>query len=646
MSNTATTLDPTKKKEKKVKQKVDWKLVRSLMKGRWWLFLAAFAFMVVSALASYASPLVIRMTIDSIIGNEPMQAPGWLLGIIENLGGREMLGRNLWICSLIIILLASINSLFAFLRGRVTAIASESVAQDLRNRMYAHLQHLSYEYHVTAETGDLLQRCSSDVETLRRFLSMQLVEIGRTLVSTVLGISVMVSLNASLTLISLVMLPILFVVSMYYYKRMQSTFLKTDEAEGALSNMVQESLTGIRVVRAFGQQRQEMDKFDKRNLAFREAIIRVNLLMGIYWGMTDVLTYIQQAVVLIVGTSYVIHGQLSVGTLIAFTTYIGMLLWPARQLGRILADAGKSTVALGRIKEVLDQPEEPRDGLVGDAPLSGDIVFDHVSFSYNDEKKVLDDISFTVKQGQTVAILGATGSGKSTLMHLLQRLYDYDKGSITIGGTEIRDFNRKWLRKNVGIVLQEPFLFSRSIRDNIAITRPSASEEEVMEAARIAALSGVIAEFDKGYETEVGERGVTLSGGQKQRVAIARMLMQNTPILIFDDSLSALDTETDQMIREQLKQRRTSATTFIISHRITTLAEADFIIVMEDGRISEIGTHAELIQVPGLYQRVWSIQSALEDELRDETNGNGQDAGASEATQNTETKGVTPHVSL
>lgn len=593
-------------------------MAKSLLKGRWWLFLVAFVCMLISSAAAYLSPLVIRMTVDSILDGQPMQAPQWILDIIANVGGREVLGRNLWVFSLLVVLLAILNSVFAFIRGRAAAQGSEDIAKDLRDRMYNHLQHLNFDYHVKAETGDLLQRCSSDVETARRFLAVQVVEIGRIVCSMVLGISIMIALDVQMTLISLGMIPVLMIGSVFYFKRMQATFLKTDEAEGALSNTVQESLSGIRVVRAFGQQRQEMEKFDDRNQMFSDSVVRINRLMGFFWGMTDILIYIQQAVVMITGTLFVLQGKISVGTLIAFSSYVGMLLWPCRQLGRILADMGKATVALDRIGEVLDTPAESGDGVSLEQPLGGDIVFDHVTFSYDGTKKVLDDISFTAKQGQTVAILGGTGSGKSTLMYLLQRLYETTEGSITIGGRDIREFSLKWLRSQVGIVLQEPFLYSRSISQNIAITCPDAPDEQVEDVARIAALSEVIKEFDSGYETVVGERGVTLSGGQKQRVAIARMLIRNTPVLIFDDSLSAVDTQTDQIIRRELKKRRSGATTFIISHRVTTLAEADFILVMEDGRLVDQGTHQELANRAGLYQRVWSIQSALGENLEDE----------------------------
>jgi ATP-binding cassette subfamily B protein len=336
--------------------------------------------------------------------------------------------------------------------------------------------------------------------------------------------------------------------------------------------------------------------------------------MGIFWGGTELLTFAQTAILVTLCTWFVIKGNLTIGTMVAFTSYTGMMLWPLRQLGRILVDMSKASVSIVRISEILDIDSELSDGIIGTKPLTGDIVFDHVSFLYKNGKQALSDISFTAKKGQTIAILGATGSGKSTMMYLLQRLYEYDSGKITIDGVEIRKYNRKWLRQNIGIVLQEPFLYSRSIKDNIAITRPTASEREVQEVTHIAALTSVLQEFEKGFDTEVGEKGVTLSGGQKQRVAIARMLMQNTPVLIFDDSLSAVDTETDQMIRQRLKKRKGESITFIISHRITTLSEADLILVMEDGKIIQSGIHKELTNIPGLYRRVWEIQN-MSDEI-------------------------------
>ena len=345
--------------------------------------------------------------------------------------------------------------------------------------------------------------------------------------------------------------------------------------------------------------------------------------MALYWSLSDLLAMLQIGIVVVLGVYYTATGSITLGTFLVFNSYVNMLLWPIRQMGRILTDMGKTLVSVGRIQEILDVPSESQDPDCGKPPIAGDIVFRNVSFEYEEGHPVLKDLSFEVKKGETVAILGPTGSGKSSLVHLLQRLYDYKDGSVTIGGVELRKIDKKWLRQKVGIVLQEPFLFSRTIKENIGIAKRNVSEMEIIEASRIASVHKVIEEFDNGYETFVGEKGVTLSGGQKQRVAIARTLIQDSDILIFDDSLSAVDTETDAAIRKELKKRSKNVTTFIISHRIATLSEADRILVLDDGRLIQSGTHEELIHHPGLYQRIWSIQNSLEKDLQD----NGQLVG-------------------
>jgi len=306
---------------------------------------------------------------------------------------------------------------------------------------------------------------------------------------------------------------------------------------------------------------------------------------------------------------------------LAFSTYVGMLLWPVRQLGRVLTDMGKALVSIERIQEILDEPIEDLDEGDSIKKIKGNIEFKNVSFYYEKGKSILDNVSFKVKQGQTVAILGPTGSGKSTLVGLLPRLYDNQEGSIKIDGIDVKKISKRVLRENIGIVLQEPFLFSKTLKDNIRLATSETEEKEIFKAAKVASVHDVIKSFDDGYETAVGEKGVTLSGGQKQRVAIARTIINRSPILIFDDSLSAVDTETDAAIRKRLKKLENKATTFIISHRLITLAEADIILVLDEGKIVQQGTHLDLIEQEGLYKRVWSIQNSLEEELSLEEKG-------------------------
>jgi ATP-binding cassette subfamily B protein len=594
------------------------KLLWSFMKGNRLMYFGAIISIGLATLFSFFSPLVIRLTVDSIIGGKEINAPSIVLRMIEAVGGTTMLAQNLWICGLLLILLSALNGVFTFLKGKWTAMAAETTARNIRNKLYNHLQHVHYDYHVKAETGDVLQRCTSDVDTIRGFLAVQFVEIGRALFMLTLSLTIMMSLDVRMTLISMIVVPFIFTFAIVFFMRVKKAFKASDEAEGRLSNVLQENLTGVRVVRAFARQDYEIDKFDKKNADYRDLTYDLLKLLAGYWSSSDLLCMLQIGAVLTFGSYWASIGRISLGTLIVFITYESMLLWPVRQMGRILTDLGKSLVSLKRIEEILENPiEEPAEGEMKPV-IKGEIEFKNVTFGYDKEKPILKNVSFKVKAGQTVAILGPTGSGKTSLVHLLPRLYDFNEGSITIDGIDIRKIEKKWLRKNIGIVLQEPFLYSKSIIENIGLAKDNALEEEVYHAAQTASVHSVIQEFEQGYETMVGERGVTLSGGQKQRVAIARTLILNSPVLVFDDSLSAVDTETDTAIRKALSQRDTSTTTFIISHRITTLSEADFIVVLDEGQVAQIGTHQELISQEGLYNRIWSIQNALEEDSVDE----------------------------
>lgn len=592
------------------------RLLMKSMKGNKLLYIGAILSVALATAFTLAGPLVIRFSIDSVIGNIPMELPIWVEEAIVSIGGKSVLVQNLWICSIALVLLTIGRGLFTYLRGKWSAIASESIAKNIREELYDHLQHLSYEYHVKAETGDLIQRCTSDIETVRRFFAVQFVEIGYALFMVTFVLSIMLSLNVKLTLVAMIVVPIVFVAAIVFFVKMRNAFQKSDEAEGRLSNVLQENLTGVRVVRAFARQQYEIDKFNKKNVEFRDLTYRLIKLLAWYWALSDCVCLLQVGAVLIFGAYWAAMGEISLGTLVVFTTYEGMLLWPIRQMGRILADFGKMIVSLKRITEIVNEPLEFTENNLLKPEIKGNIEFKDVYFEYEKNRAVLKDVSFRVKQGQTVAILGPTGAGKSTLVHLLGRLYDYQKGSIKIDGIELKEIDKKWIRKNVGVILQEPFLYSKNIKDNIKIAKKDALDMQVYEASKIASIHDVILDFEKGYDTLVGERGVTLSGGQKQRVAIARTIINDYPILVFDDSLSAVDTETDANIRKALKERKENTTTFIISHRISTLSEADIILVLDDGELIQSGTHKELLSQQGLYRRIWDIQNSLEEELQ------------------------------
>ena len=414
----------------------------------------------------------------------------------------------------------------------------------------------------------------------------------------------------------MILVPLLFGFAMWFFRKVHKGFRFADEAEGKMSAVLQENLSGVRVVRAFGQQEREVEKFEKVNHDYFTKSKHLNDLLAVYWSGGDMLSMTQSFITLLVCILFACRGEITVGTLVVFTNYVSQLLFPIRQLGRTLSDAGKSLVAMERIQAILHEEAEPAEPNAKKPPLGGDIVFNHVSFHYaDDDTPVLNDITCTIPAGKTVAILGGTGSGKSTMMYLLQRLYEPTGGEITIGGVPLQEIDREYLRSHVGLILQEPFLYSKTIRDNVGIALRDASMDDINGAAEIASARNFIEHADKGYDTIVGERGVTLSGGQKQRIAIARTLLKDNDILIFDDSLSAVDTETDAQIRAALQKRSSGMTTLIISHRITTLSQADLILVLENGTITQQGTHEELCRVPGLYQRINNIQNALEEEL-------------------------------
>jgi ATP-binding cassette, subfamily B, bacterial len=593
-------------------------LIWKYMKGHRLLYTGAVISIGLATLFTTIVPLIIRITIDSIIGEKPMEVPGWMLSYITQLGGRSMLVRNLWICGLAVVILTVLNGFFLYLKGKWSAVASESIARNIRDMLYDHLQKLPFDEQVKAKTGDLIQRCTSDVETVRRFLAVQFVEIGRAIFMISLVCMIMFSLNVKLALVSMAIIPFIFTFAVIFFIKMRNIFLKCDEAEGRLSTVLQENLTGVRVVRAFARQSFEVEKFEEKNKEFRNLGLKMMKLFSFYWSSSDLLCLLQIGAILILGSYWAALGKVTIGTLVVFTTYEGMLLWPIRQMGQILTDMGKTFVSIGRIQEILEKPVEDMD-IDGLKPeIKGDIEFKNVCFEYEEGNPILKDISFKVKRGQTVSIMGPTGAGKTTLINLLMRLYEYKSGTIRLDGTELKKINKEWLRQKVGMVAQEPFLYSKTIMQNIGLARTQVQDSEVYEAAGIAAVHEVIQEFEKGYDTLVGERGVTLSGGQKQRVTIARTVINDYPVLIFDDSLSAVDTETDAQIRKALKERSRNVTTFIISHRVTTLSESDLILVLDKGELLQSGTHDELIKQGGLYKRVWDIQNSLEDDLESE----------------------------
>lgn len=597
-----------KKEKKNTLKKISFLL--TFMKGQKLKFLALMGVVLVYVGLSLLSPILFQFLIDNVIKQDPLHNPlmAWYSSLF---GGVDLIRKNLWLGALMIISVNLLTLSLQFFRGKWNGQISEIFAQKLRDALFSHLQHLPYAYHQQSKTGDLIQRCTSDVDTVRRFIAGQFAEMLYAVSVTIIAMIVLFNVYAPLAWYAIIALPVIFIFAYVFFIRMQKIFKTSDEAEGILSNTIQENLAGVRVVKAFNREVYEAQKFDEKNRNYKNLTYRLIELLGFYWGSSDFICLTQILVVVLLGINYAQQGILTVGQFFIFISYEGMILWPVRNVGRILSDMGKMLVSIGRLQEILDSPIEPlTEGLTPE--IQGDIVFDHVSFKYdNGDQEVLKDVSFKVKQGQTVAILGPTGSGKSSLVHLLTRLYDYQSGSITLNGTELKSIQRHHLRKNIGIVLQEPFLFSKTIYENIRLANPKADERQVIEAAKAASVHRVIKEFDMGYKTLVGEKGVTLSGGQKQRIAIARTIINKAPILIFDDSLSAVDTETDASIRRALKELSGGLTTFIITHRVATAEAADQIVVLQDGKVAQMGTHAQLVKEEGLYARIVEIQGRM-----------------------------------
>lgn len=572
-------------------------------------FILALVSIIVAVFANYMTPQVIRVTVDSVINDTPFNLPGFLTSWIEALGGREFLRQNIVLCALASLIFAVLSGVTTYLSRLHMAKGCEGTVTRIRDTLFSHIQRLPYAWHNLNQTGDIIQRCTQDVDLIRNFISDQLLELVRVIVLIAVSLALMFSMNVPLALIALIFIPIVVGYSLIFFVIVGNRFRVADEAEGVLTAIVQENLTGVRVVRAFGRERFEKDKFNRQNDLFSDMWVRLGRVMGLNWGLGDLLSGLQVITILAAGIFFVVDGAITEGEYLAFIAYNSMLVWPTRSLGRLLSELSKTGISSKRLFEILDaEPERDAENPV-EPPMDRDIAFENVNFSYGTTGEVLHDISFTVPAGTTLGILGSTGSGKSTLTYLLDRLYELPEGAgtITIGGVDIRNISLAHLRRHIGIVLQEPFLFSKSFKDSISDGSDRHDLESVREYARLAVIDDTIGSFAEGYDTQIGERGVTISGGQKQRVAIARMLMQDTPIKIFDDSLSAVDMETDAKIRESIN-KNVRGTTIIIAHRITTIMNADQIIVMDKGRIVQRGTHETLSKTDGIYKRIYDTQ--------------------------------------
>jgi ATP-binding cassette subfamily B protein len=564
-------------------------------------YLGAMMGLFVSTVARTSVYLLLRVFVDDVVGK---REPAWYALVAAGFVG-----------------LALVQAGGSFVGGAYSAQASEGITQRLRNYLYRHIQSLSFGYHDRMNTGELIQRVTGDVETVRGFYGNQAVELGRVALLFAVNLAAVVTVSPTLALVTVVVVPPLAAVSAFFFRAISKAYEAYQEQDAKLTTTLQENLSGVRVVKAFARQQFERGKFETDNAGkFRQGR-RLVFRNAAFWPLTDLLSGLQLLAGIVVGSIMVIRGGISLGGYLAYIGLVGWILWPVRMVGRLVVDASKATVSYGRLMEIIrEEPEAMAAGArVPHGELKGEVSFRGVSFRYGEAASALEEVSFDVRAGQVVALLGPTGSGKTTLVNLLPRFYEYSAGSITLDGVELREYAKDFLRDVMGTVEQQPFLFSTTIAENIAYgVERAVSREEIQGAARAAAIHEGILEFPQGYDTLVGEKGVTLSGGQKQRVAIARALLRDPRILILDDATSSVDAETEQSIWEALERLMRGRTTFIIAHRIQTLMRADLIVVLQKGRVVQRGRHADLVAQPGIYRTIYELQSRIEVELEEE----------------------------
>jgi ATP-binding cassette, subfamily B, bacterial len=597
--------------------------------GRWKVFYILSGIMlIISTFIRMFEPKVLQIAVDKVIvyfqskGNIKFTPDDsitkFFYSIIPDLK-MENLQLILISLGIIFLVISLLRGLFSFSSSALTASSTEKATKQLRDRLFSHIQALPLAYHSKTPTGELIQRCTGDVETIRKFAATQVVELIRLSALFTGAFIMMASINLNYALIAIICVPIILIGSYFYFRKESLIWAEHEKEQDKLSIIVQENLSGIRVVKAFAKENFEIDKFTKQNEVKRKWGLKLNKLNKIYWPLSDLVIQSQIALSIFFGGYLTLANQLSIGELTAFYTYSMFVAWPMRRIGQIVSDMGMASIAIKRIFSILDVEQEDYSGKDNEGKkLTGEIEFRDVSFKYeeNEKHRVLNGISFKIVPGERIALLGPTGAGKTTIISLLMRFFEVDSGNILIDGKDIKNYSKEYLRSRFGVVLQKPFLFSTTIKDNIAYANPESHIDEVIEASRAAKIHDIITEvFPNSYETIVGEKGVTLSGGQKQRVTIARTLLKDPDILIFDDSTSAVDSETEYEIQKALRKLIAGKTTFIIAHRITSIQDCDRIIVLDKGNIIEEGTHDELIKQNGFYKKIYDIQVSIEEEI-------------------------------
>ena len=589
-----------------------------------WKYLLSIVFLLVALLARTLEPKILQIAVDHIVTYKSDQSnvtnqdfiTQALTAVLPdaNVVSFSMLLLSLGLAFMVI---SVIRGVFLFIAMALKTYCGEQAAKMLIDRAFAKIQRLPMSYFSGISKGELIQRCTGDIDTVKKFVQNQVISIVQICSLFTLAFTMMCLVDWRYALISVALMPLLVISGFFFFQKEGKIWVIHEEEADKLNAMVQENLNGIRVVGAFANEHYEKKKFADQNYRKRRIGFRHEMLHAIYWPTTDFIIFGQIVIAVLAGGYFTLSGQITVGELLSFYTYVGMIAWPMRQLGQVLSEMGMAIVAMGRVSEILNTEDEKDEGTLTIDEIQGDIEFKNVSFKYkeSDEQYVLKNISFKIKCGEKVAIIGPTGAGKSSILKLLLRLYDPQEGEILLDGVPIQQFTRKFVRERIGVALQKPFLFSTTIRENIAYTNPAIENAHIQQVAQIAQAHEMQHIFPEGFETMVGEKGVTLSGGQKQRVAMARTLLPKPDILILDDTTSAVDTETEFAMLNALNQQNDQRTMLIISHRVTTVQYADYVLVLEGGEICQSGKPDDLLNKEGYYRLIHEIQANVEDEI-------------------------------
>ena len=629
-----TTQQALQRKEKPT-QRLDWKVIRRIFGyiSHFWELKAVMVMVVIVTIMEVLSPAIIGGIIDivrEVAEGNPIQpgagVEGLAYGILAPIAGWVVkvsaFDTNtavLLVFSLSLIAISVLTGTLNFLQRYISTIVSQKGSFDLRSDMYNSLLEQSFSFYDNQRTGQLMARATGDINMLSRFFNMGLRMFLSSILLLTMVIYSLLSINVELTLVSIVVLPFILMATRNYSQRIGPLWRAVREQNGVITSVLQENLSGIRVIRGFSREPHEEEKFYAECEKYFDTNVKMAGIRAFFMPLASFLSSLGMVLIVWYGGGQVIRGALSLGSMVAFYFYLAKLMGPIRRIGFITSMFVRASAAADRVFDIIDAKVDVHDS--EDASnideIEGRTTFEDVWFSYDGENMVLKDIDLDVKPGETIAILGATGSGKSSIINLIPRFYDVTRGSIKLDGMDIRGLKIKSLREQIGIVRQDPFIFSTTLRENIAYGVRDANLENIVEASKQARIHDFIDSLPEGYDTRVGERGVTLSGGQKQRVAIARALLKNPKILILDDSTSSVDTQTEYEIQQALDELLKDRTTFIITQRLSSIKNADYIIVLEDGSIIEEGRHEELMELKGTYRTLYETQLSDVEEGRE-----------------------------